>query len=84
MTHLQELITAFPRIFKGEPPVIPGYVNAGWHPLLMRLCSGIDALLSDQEAEQCEVMQVKEKFWRAALLCPPGTGRANFDGHHCT
>ena len=62
MPHLQELIATYPRIFKGEPPVIPGYVNSGWHPLLMRLCAGIDALLTDQEAEQCEVMQIKEKF----------------------
>jgi len=62
MPDLQELIATYPRIFKGEPPVIPGYVNAGWHPPLMRLCAGIDALLTDQEAEQCEVMQIKEKF----------------------
>ena len=62
MSNMQELISTYPRIFKGEPPVLPGYVNAGWHPVVMRLCAGIDALLSDQEAEFFQVMQVKEKF----------------------
>ncbi len=62
MSHLTQLIDTYPRLLRGSGPQIPGYVGAGWHPIVMRLMSGIDAMLSDELAEGFQLVQVKEKF----------------------
>ncbi len=58
MSHLQQLIDSHPRLMRGELPMIPGYVGAGWHPILMRLMSAIDAILSDEAAAAFQVRQI--------------------------
>jgi hypothetical protein len=37
----------FPRLFNGEPPRIPGWVQPGWQPLVWRLLTSIDTVLTD-------------------------------------
>ena len=52
----------FPRLFNGEPPRIPGWVQPGWQPLVWRLLTSIDTVLTDAEAQEFRVIQVKEKW----------------------
>jgi hypothetical protein len=52
----------FPRLFNGEPPWIPGWVQPGWQPLVWRLLTSIDTVLTDTEAQEFRVIQVKEKW----------------------
>jgi hypothetical protein len=58
---LDELVAAYPRLFRGRPPAIPGYIGHGWHSTVMELFAAIDALLIDAHA-RLEVIQIKEKF----------------------
>ena len=62
MSKLEQLIDTYPRLLRGTGPVIPGYIGAGWHPIVMRLMAGIDALLDDELAAGFRLIQVKEKF----------------------
>lgn len=62
MRNLQQLIDTYPRLLHGSGPNIPGYVGAGWHPVVMRLMAEIDALLSDELATGFRLVQIKEKF----------------------
>jgi hypothetical protein len=62
MSLLQQLIDAHPRLMHGHGPTIPGYVRPGWHPIVMRLMSAIDAMLGDDLAAGFQVIQIKEKF----------------------
>jgi hypothetical protein len=62
MSLLQQLIDAHPRLMRGKGPAIPGYVRPGWHPIVMRLLSAIDAMLGDDLAPGFQVIQIKEKF----------------------
>ena len=59
---LQAAIAQFPRLFHGEPPRIPGWVLLGWQPLIRRLLTSIDTLLTDAEAQAFRILQVKEKW----------------------
>ena len=52
----------FPRLFHGEPPTIPGWVLPGWQPLVRRLLRSIDTALTEPEAQEFQVLQVKEKW----------------------
>jgi hypothetical protein len=54
--------TSTPRLLRGSGPQIPGYIGAGWHPIVMRLMSDIDAMLSDELAAAFRLVQIKEKF----------------------
>ena len=59
---LRALIERFPRLFRGAQPVIWSHVPAGWTAIVETLFSGIDALLSDEEAGWFPRGEVKEKF----------------------
>jgi hypothetical protein len=59
---MQRAIAEFPRLFRGTPPQIPGWVMPGWAPLLGRLLQSIDDCLTDVQAKEFTVVQVKEKF----------------------
>jgi hypothetical protein len=52
----------FPRLFNGEQPRIPSWVLPGWQPLIKRLLTSIDTVLTDAEAQEFRVIQVKEKL----------------------
>ena len=62
MSNLNQLIDTYPRLLRGSGPQIPGYVGAGWHPIVMRLMASIDKMLSDELAAGFRVVQIKEKF----------------------
>ncbi|MEN9544453.1 MAG: hypothetical protein RLZZ598_1286 [Pseudomonadota bacterium] len=66
-SNLNELIDAFPRLMRGRPPRLPGYVGPGWHGLVMDVLRRIDALLDDAEADAFSVDQIKEKFGRLQI-----------------
>ena len=55
-------IAEFPRLFRWAPPQIPGWVMPEWQPLLRRLQLSIDSSLTDPQAKEFRVVQVKEKF----------------------
>lgn len=59
---LTELVQAFPRLFKAQPPMVPGYVDDGWHDLTTDLFARIDGQLSDAQARRFQVVQIKEKL----------------------
>ena len=60
--YVLRLIERHPRLFWGELPIIRSDLPPGWFVLVDRLCSDIDTLLSDEQAEHFSVCQVKEKF----------------------
>jgi hypothetical protein len=59
---LAEAMADFPRLFRGEPPWIPGWVQPGWQPLIRGLLSSINTALTNAEAQEFRVIQVKEKL----------------------
>ncbi len=59
---LRALIERFPRLFRGAQPAVRSHVSVGWTAIVETLFGGIDAMLSDEEAERFRVEQVKEKF----------------------
>lgn len=59
---LQTLIDKFPRLFRGEAPRVWSHLPTGWAVIVDTLCTGIDRLLSDEQARCFRVEQVKEKF----------------------
>lgn len=59
---LPELIKAYPRLFNGAAPGCYSLVYAGWYQLVDELCRHLNAALSDAEAAQIEIRQIKEKF----------------------
>lgn len=56
------LVGRFPRLFRGEAPVVMSYVPAGWIDPVARLFEDIDAMLDDGQAKSFAVLQLKEKF----------------------
>ena len=52
----------FPRLFRGEPPMIPGWVLPGWQPLVWHLLTSINTSLNDADARDFQILQVKEKW----------------------
>lgn len=62
MDVLPELIARYPRLFRGEGPVIPSGLLPGWARLVNALLTEIDGLLTDEQAQRFEVWQIKEKF----------------------
>lgn len=63
------IIDAFPRLFRGELPTIMGWVMPGWNALVRDLLQKIDAELTDAEAAEFRVAQVKEKFGALRFHC---------------
>jgi len=59
---MKTAIAEFPRLFRGAPPQIPGWVLPGWGPLLRQLLQSIDGCLTDEQAKAFRVVQIKEKF----------------------
>lgn len=62
MDALPELMQRYPRLFRGEGPVIPSGLLPGWAGLVEQLLADIDGLLTDAQAQRFEVGQIKEKF----------------------
>jgi len=58
---LTRLIAEHPRLFRGEPPVVPSELPAGWYDLVHVLCLGIEDILGDDCAE-FKVKQIKEQL----------------------
>jgi hypothetical protein len=61
VSPLVRLIAKHPRLFRGEPPVVPSELPAGWYDLVHVLCLTIEDILGDDCAE-FEVKQIKEKL----------------------
>ncbi len=71
------IIESFPRLFRGEQPMIMGWVMPGWNGLVRDLLQKIDAELTDAEAAEFRVAQVKEKFGALRFYCDaPEAARA--------
>lgn len=66
---MSAIIHAFPRLFRGEPPSIPGWVRPGWNGLVRDLLQKIDAELTDAEAADFHLVQVKEKYGTLRIYC---------------
>ena len=87
MSDLDELIAAFPRLFRGERPIVHSYLSPGWREIVFKLCSEIDVLLPDEAAKKFAVLQVKEKFgtlrfyWRLGKHEDIAIDVMNPDGH---
>lgn len=60
--HVQQLMERYPRLFGGANAVLGVCYPLGWSGLMVRLCTALDALLSESEAQRFRVEQVKEKF----------------------
>lgn len=60
--HVQELMGRYPRLFSGANAALGVWYPLGWDGLMVRMCTALDALLSDPEAQRFRVEQVKEKF----------------------
>lgn len=74
INKLSDLIQAYPRLFKGIQPRSHSQVRVGWYPLIHHLCRQIDALVTEEETQQFEVLQIKDKF---------GTLRFYFNSSDC-
>ena len=75
---LRALIERFLRLFRGARPLVWSHMPAGWTAIVETLLSGIDALLSDEEAGWFRVEQMKEKF--GALRVYVSFDRIDSDG----
>lgn len=58
---LTRLIAEHPRLFRGEPPVVPSELPAGWYDLVHVLCLAIEDILEDDCAE-FKVKRITEKI----------------------
>jgi hypothetical protein len=69
---IDALIERFPRLFRGEQPLVWSDLPQGWAELTDRLFADIDRMLDDEAAQAFTVLQIKEKFgglrvsWRFA------------------
>jgi len=59
---LEQLVVKYPRLFRGRPPAIASWVPPGWSAVVDELLGGIDALLTDGQADAVAVEQIKEKY----------------------
>ena len=66
---MSAIIRDFPRLFRGEPPTVMGWVMPGWNPLVRDLLQKIDAELTDAEAADFQLVQVKEKYGALRVYC---------------
>lgn len=75
---MKATIAAFPRLFRGRPPTAMSWVGPGWGPLVRELLSKIDSELTDAEAPDFHMVQVKEKFGalRFYMQAPESSMRA--------
>jgi hypothetical protein len=55
------LIAEHPRLFRGESPVVPSDLPAGWYDLVHVLCLGIEEILGE-DCPEFQVKQIKEKL----------------------
>ncbi len=59
---IEQLVAAFPRIFHGEAPQCSSHVSPGWREIVWEAFRQIDELVTDEQAAQMRVGQIKEKF----------------------
>lgn len=60
--NIASLMSAFPSIFKEEPPLIWSELPAGWVPLVSQLFEQLTTMLEPQELQAVQVAQIKEKL----------------------
>ena len=59
---LQHMVNTYPRLFHGSTPRSRSYVQPGWRALVDDLCFRIDSMLTDEQARQFAVRQIKDKL----------------------
>lgn len=59
---LQHMVNAYPRLFHGSTPRSHSYVQPGWKAIVDDLCLRIDGMLTDEQARQFAVRQIKDKL----------------------
>lgn len=60
--NIASLMSAHPRIFKGEPPLIWSELPAGWVPVVSQLFEQLTTTLDWHELRTVRVAQIKEKL----------------------
>lgn len=60
--NIASLMSAFPSIFKEEPPLMWSELPAGWVPLVSQLFEQLTTMLEPQELQAVQVAQIKEKL----------------------
>lgn len=63
---LPDLAAEFPRLFRGQVPARSD-LEPGWVELVRRALARIDAMLTDEQAAQANIAQVKEKWGELRL-----------------
>jgi len=61
MNNLQDLVEAFPSLFRGKRPRVASTLPPGWYELVFELCRDIDSIVR-AEPERFSITQIKEKF----------------------
>ena len=59
---LQRLVNTHPNLFRGKLPRVYSFLPDGWHELVDRLCTDIEAELGVESSSPFEVTQIKSKF----------------------
>ena len=59
---LQHMVDTYPRLFHGSTPRSHSYVQPGWKAIVDGLCLRIDGMLTDEQASQFAVRQIKDKL----------------------
>ena len=56
------LVRRYPKIFKGQFPLLPSVVPPGWYLILNELCALFEELCSDEQLSKLEVIQITKRF----------------------
>ena len=75
--EIDELIERFPRLFRGKRLASRCFLPAGWVPQVHELFEDLNELLSDTDAPQFQIRQIKEKLGGLRVywwLGPPRLG----------
>lgn len=64
---LAALIRRYPRLFRGFAPRCYSWVEPGWHGLVDKLLRDVDALMTDEQLQDFEILQIKEKLGQLRL-----------------
>lgn len=59
---LKHLVDTYPRLFHGSTPRSHSFVQPGWKAIVDALCLRIDGMLTDKQASQFAVRQIKDKL----------------------
>ncbi len=73
---IDDLIERHPALFKGKPPRVASFVEAGWSELIDHALTQITAALSPPELAEIQIVQIKEKFGRVRIYLAAAPSRA--------